>query len=154
MARISADTRQLKTFAKKVKAGDPKIQKALRSANRKAGNLIRDDARANASWSTTIPKTVRTSANGTSVTVKAGGTGPKPFLAKWWETGKTDKGKKWRHPGRDGVKGSWYDEGSVHGPPAPRPFLEPAADANRDKVKQLVNDAMHDAVAEIVRGDG
>jgi hypothetical protein len=115
----------------------PETQKAVRPKIRKAGQLVADDAKRNASWSSRIPPSirVRTSfrANRENVTVLVGNKNA-PHARPY--EGITSRGSTFRHPvhGRE-----WWVAQDT------RPFLIPAAEAKQVEAADLISSALTDA---------
>jgi hypothetical protein len=126
----------------------PATRKAIRPKLREAGQAIADDAKANASWSTRIPATIRVMVSfrdsREGVTISAGG--PSAPHARPYED-VTGKGK-FRHPvfpdsaNLTRKAWSWVDQAS-------RPFLLPAAQANEGTSYTALRTALDEAAREI-----
>jgi hypothetical protein len=132
-ASVSAfiDVTDLKKLAVDLKAADPEAAKQLRLGLRAAADVVAAAAKIEASWSSTIPDSIKTSAAGAlSAKVKAGGA-KAPSGAPFENHGQPGT---FRHP-VFGNKSNWVDQ------PA-RPFLAPAADDKSATVEDMVLDAI------------
>jgi hypothetical protein len=124
-------------IARDIRNLTPETQKAVRPKLRKAGQLVADDAKQRASWSSRIPGTVRVRtsvrANRENVKVLAGNASA-PHARPY--EGLSSQGNTFRHPvyGRD----TWVSQ-------ATRPFLFPAAAANEVQAGELISSALTDA---------
>lgn len=136
---VDTDVSQMQRFAQRCKKASPEVHKQLRSRVRQAANVVRDDARTRAP-SARIAKTIRSSASGSTATVKAGN--PKVPEAALLEGDGTPG--SFRHP-LFGNKKKWY-------PQARQPYLHPALEANRETIERMLGDAAHDAAIGIVNG--
>lgn len=116
-------------------------QKAIRPKLRAAGNKVAAQARQNASWSSRIPGTVKVQVsfrkNREGVTVRAGG--PKAPHARPYEGLSAGRGV-FRHP-------VWGQDWWVSAPT--RPFLIPAAQANKGAIDAEVQSALDVAAAAL-----
>jgi hypothetical protein len=78
---LSIDTSHLDAFAARLKAASPQVRSKFRNQLKDAIEMVGNDARARASWSTTIPTAIRTRTSVTNkgvngyVEVPKGGTG-------------------------------------------------------------------------------
>lgn len=158
MAAASADVRQLQQFGRLLlQSADRETKKALTKAVREGGQLVAEKAKTNAQWSESIPPTIKVEVSGATATIRAGSTadvdGRPGWLARGWETGKTDMGHPWRHPswGRRG-RGDWHAEGEIQGPRAPRPFLAPALESEREKAAEKILQAGTDVAEKLLNG--
>ena len=140
---IVADTRQLSRLARDIRACSPEAWKACRVALRAAGNVVLDQAKANAAFSHRIPQSgkVRVTAGG-NVKVVFGGDAA-PDAAAIENKGRGDV----RHP-VFGRSTAWTSKNSK---PA---FLAPALDAHRDAIAEAVGTAVAHAVEVALKGGG
>jgi hypothetical protein len=122
LSRLSRDLRK----ANKALAGK------WRQSLKKAGQIVADRAKTNASWSDRIPGTIKVSATQRRVAVKAGGDRA-PHAAPFEGA---DGKAKFRHP-VFGHRKTWVDQ-------EVRPFLLPALKASLDQVADAVADALGD----------
>jgi len=130
------DVTDLRLLATQLKAADPESAAQLRVGLRAAGQLVADEAKARASWSTKIPGSVSVSTYGVGVKVKAGG--PKAPMAKAFEHGGV--AGTFNHPvygNATGGKatGPWVKQNA-------RPFLGPALAAKGQDVETAVIDSL------------
>jgi hypothetical protein len=131
MVQIARDMRKLPETTRR----------AVRPRLRRAGEIVRTKAQANASWSSRIPSSIKVVTsfreNREGVTVRAGGVNAphaRPF------EGMTTRGNTFRHP----VYGNdwWVAQ-------ATRPFLMPAAEAGQAQADAEVRAALDDAAASL-----
>ena len=138
---VVADTRELATLARSLRRASPEAWKAYRLAVREMAQIVAEDAKSRASFSTRIPDTikVRVLASG-NVEIVAGGPNA-PDAAPLENKGQAGT---FRHP-VFGNREVWVSQ------PA-RPFLAPALDAHREQVAKAIEDAVMAAVERAVHG--
>jgi hypothetical protein len=129
-------------IARDLRALPQETRKAVRPLLRQAGELVAQEARGLASWSTRIPASVRVRTsfreNREGVKVVAGG--PAAPHARPYE-GLSSRGDTFRHPvfGNTDV---WVSQET-------RPFIFPAAEAKSEEVTGLIRAALDDGAASI-----
>lgn len=134
---MADDENFAQVIARDMRSLTPETQKAVRPKLRKAGQLVAEDAKRRASWSSRIPASVRVRtsfrANRENVTVLVGSKNA-PHARPY--EGITSRGSTFRHPvyGRD----HWVAQ-------ATRPFLIPAAEAKQIEAAELISSALTDA---------
>lgn len=130
---LSIDTAELRRFAAAARACDASIYSRLRTGLTAAGELVANEARERAEWSTRIPRTIKVSSvKATVATVSAGGPDA-PHAAPLENGGRTGD---FRHP-----VNAWAKQDRAEWKWAPqqaRPFLGPAADARADEAAELI----------------
>lgn len=116
-------------------------RRKVRPRLRKAGEQVAAKARQNSTWSKRIPGTVRVQVsfrrNREGVTIRAGG--PKAPHARPYE-GLSARGNTFRHP-------VWGHDWWVTQPT--RPFLIPAAQANKSQIDADVRKTLDDTATEL-----
>lgn len=138
---IVADTSQLSQLAKDLRIAAPEAWKACRVSLRAMGQVVAEDARQRASFSSRIPASIRVRVtSGGNVKVIAGGNAA-PDAAAIENRGKGHV----RHP-VFGDRDVWTDKNSL---PA---FLSPALDAHREEVVKGIEDAVVAAVERVIGG--
>lgn len=130
---LGVQTTGLTQLTKAVRAADKTLAANLRTRLRAVGNTVRDRARGNASWSTRIPASIKTSVTTKGVSIKAGGKNA-PHAAALEHGGQSGT---FRHP----VFSSdvWVDQ-------AARPFLIPAL--NVDEAQNAALAALDDWIRD------
>lgn len=144
---VGADTASLALLAADLRACSPAGAKAFRAGLREAGELIKEKAAQNASYSSLIPGSlkVRSTPKG-NVRVSAGGSAAPDAAAI------ENRGAGFvRHPtfGRQSVPRARWGWTDLHSHPA---FLGPAALEMSPVAAKLVADAVETAVALALRG--
>lgn len=137
---IVADTRQMTVLARDLRRASPEAWKACRVALRAAGQVVADDAKQRASFSTRIPGSIKVRVARGNVKVVAGGPAA-PNAAPLENKGRAGK---FRHP-VFGDRERWVDQ------PA-RPFLAPALEAHREEVAKAIEDAVYAATVRVIGG--
>lgn len=118
--------------------GNIQLRSEWRAALTKAGNIVAEQARENASWSGRISGSIKTSVTTKGVSVRAGGAGA-PHAVTF--EGNVNGGAR-RHPVfARGPRSNW----TWVAQDPPRPFLLPALEANLNAVDQCLGDGI-DAV--------
>ncbi len=136
------DTRAFVRFSKALRKAQPELAKNLRKKLRAAGEEIAEIARRNASWSTTIPGSIKVRTSGPYVKVIAGGA--KAQGARALEhRGLTGT---FRHPVFPNPKvpvseWTWVAQ-QAH------PFLAPAVNEGREIAQRMALDALDEAVRD------
>lgn len=126
-------------LAKALREIDKTVWRDLRRDLKTAAELVADDARSRAGYSSRIPGTIKTSVTLTGATIKAGGDDA-PHAAVL-EVGSQKAAHGWfRHPvfpsaGEDRSEWTWIDQPT-------RPFLFPAFEAHQAEVLELVGEAI------------
>lgn len=150
MARANAsmriDTGELKLFARGLRLADRKLYLTLNKRVRAAAQVVADDAKQRASWSTKIPSTIHVRGGAARLSVVAGK--GVPYAVPYEYGGKKMAKGTFKHPvfaavgsARYNDKGSWPTQNT-------RPFLLPALAANREVVLAAVVDAVNETIDE------
>ena len=164
---ILVDTSSLRRLSKDLRKASKTTQKEFRTKWRSAAQLVADDAKQRASWSTKIPGTIKVRGNGVNLAVIAGG--PKaPGAAALENSGRTGT---FKHPVFE-RRSDWVDKsGRKHDAQiryttrsnrrlianrkasaapwveqAARPFLAPAMAARMNEITEIMGEAMESAV--------
>jgi hypothetical protein len=120
----------------------PETRKAVRPKLRQAGQLVANDAKQRASWSSRIPSSIRVRTsfreNRENVKVLAGDSNS-PHARPYEGLGV--RGATFRHPVY-GNRDNWVSQET-------RPFLFPAAEANQVAAADLISSALTDAAIAI-----
>jgi hypothetical protein len=136
------DTTAFKNFARALRRKAPELAVELRTNLRAAGNIIAEDARSRASFSTKIPGSIKVRVSAATVSIVAGG--PKaPDAAPYENEGNEGD---FRHP-LFGDREHWYSQKA-------RPFLHPAVEHGRAAAQAAAIDALDKAVKEVVLETG
>lgn len=157
---MAGNTDAMKALAKALESLNPATDKAVRQRMSKAGDIIADQARANASWSHKIPRTIRSTVfRGTSVRVTAGYKSVP--IARWYELGRTNASAIWRHPvfpsskwalkGIGEARKHWH--WATQRDPK-RPYLKPALEQSKEQVAKVLLNAIIDTAEEYIDGVG
>ncbi len=149
------DTGDLKQFARGLRIVDRKLYLKLNKRLREAAQVVVDDAKARASWSTKIPPTIKATGGATRLYIVAGKEIP---YAKLYEYGTKGRKNAVRHPAWPRPKGKYNQLAGgvpwqgVWAQVPTRPFLRPAIIANRhlllDAAVSAVNEIMDQALAK------
>lgn len=125
-------SRQLAQAAKELRAMSADVRKEIRPAIREAAQPIVAEARANASWSSRIPRAIRLSNTRRGISIRVNQTRA-PHARPYEGIGGNGQ---FRHPvfGRD----RWVSQ-------ATRPFLDPAVAKHRGKVRAALVRVVEDA---------
>lgn len=138
---FSADASSLRTLGAQLRKAQPAMYRAAKTSLRAVGEKVAVRARANASWSTRIPATVKVRSAGlTSVIVSAGG--PAAPEAKPLEH--AGASGTFRHP-VFGNRNVWVDQQA-------RPFLHPAAMEDLQGSAEAVSAALTVQVEKTIHG--
>ena len=135
---IQIDGTDLTKLGGQLRRAAPASWKACQVRLRAVGEVIAEDARGRAAFSTRIPGSIRVRSRGASVSVIAGGPAA-PDAAPYENKGVQGK---FRHP-LFGDREHWYDQTA-------RPFLAPALEAHRDKAAIEILDAVHEAIGRTI----
>ncbi len=139
---VTVDTTSLEKFARNLKADAPKISRVLNTELKAAGELVAVEARLKAGWfSSRIPQTIRVTASGAKVTVKAGGA-KAPHAAPFENKG--ERGS-FRHP-VFGNREVWVSQKA-------QPFLGPSLAENAEKIAVMVGNALDRALRLFFEAD-
>ncbi len=130
MSAIQIDTSQLASLAKDLRKAAPAVSKSFNAGLKAAGDIVAEEARNRASFSSRIPGSIKVRRAGVKVKVVAGGPGAED--AAPYEHG--GKPGTFRHP-VFGQQNVWVDQQA-------RPYLGPAAEAKENEVLQAVLDAV------------
>jgi len=128
---IVIDTTPLRKLAGVLRAAAPDAARTMRLALKTAGGIVAVEAAARASWSETIPGSIRVQTAGTTVKVTAG-KGLSSPIATLYENG--GEPGSWRHPVW-GNTDNWVSQQA-------RPFLAPALEAKSEEVAAAAGDAI------------
>ncbi len=122
---IHIDVSDLKRLSVALKKAEPALQKQFLKDLSAAGQIVAARARANASFSSRIPRSIRVRRRGVSVSIEAGGT-KAPDAAPFEHGGQSGT---FRHPvfGQD----VWVNQ-QAH------PFLHPAAEQSQGEIVAAV----------------
>jgi hypothetical protein len=135
---IRVNVSQVQALKQKFRdAGDKGMVRAMNKSLRKGGDIVAQAGRANASWSSRIPGTIKTSVGAKTVKVSAGGAGA-PHAYYYEGNG---HGGSFRHPVY-GHRKVWVTQQC-------RPFLVPALEANADRVAREIEDAVNEVTDSI-----
>jgi hypothetical protein len=164
---IFVDTSALSRLTHDFAKAPLSVRKAVYKSVRAVAQVVADDAKMRASFSSRIPETIKVRGSGFRLKVVAGGEGA-PDAAPLENNGNPGK---FRHPvfevsGANGGGGRWHGKRrnapkaglSRRGGIAPwvdqqaMPFLAPALDAHREEVVRVLTDAVHDAVVLAIKG--
>lgn len=138
---VVADTRQLSRLARDLRLAAPEAWKACRASLKATGQMVANDAKRRASYSTRIPGSIKVRVtSGGNVKIVAGG----PAAADAAPLENRGRSGAFRHPVY-GNRDVWVEQ------PA-RPFLAPALDAHREEVGKAIEDAVVTAVERAIRG--
>lgn len=139
---IRVDGTEVKAFADQLRGLDKETQKELRPAIRKAGQVLLQDIRSNASWSSRIPKATKLfigfgpRSSGVQIrTSRRQAPHARPF------EGITGRGDTFRHP-VFGNTDKWVDQPT-------RPFIQPAVRANEDRVVGAIQKAIDQTLGRL-----
>lgn len=125
--------RQLAEATRELRGMSKEVRKETRPAIRKAAEPMVAQARANASWSSRIPKAIRLSNTRRGVTIRVNkATAPHARPYEGIRGGST-----FRHPVH-GNRDRWVSQ-------ATRPFLDPAVKQHRGKVRAALVKVVYDA---------
>jgi hypothetical protein len=158
---FKANTDGIKILSAALKQCIPDSAAQLRKTIRDdVGPLIGHAAERNADWSKKIPRTIRWTASGTTVRVRAGYKSVP--IAKWFEQGHSASSKtlgKWDHPrGIPGIgfdarlprdKWPWGPQRVPH-----RPYLKPALEETRKEAGQRILLALVDTLQNTIEEAG
>ena len=140
------DTAELKLFARGLRLADRKLYLTLNKRMRLAAQVVADDAKSRASWSTKIPATIKVRGGAARLSVVAGK--GVPYAVPYEYGGKKMAKGTFKHPvfaavgsARYNDKGSWPTENT-------RPFLLPALAANREIVMESIVTAVNETIDE------
>jgi hypothetical protein len=134
------DTRALNRLARDLRKSAPEAAAAAKTRIRAMAEVVAEDARHRAGFSTRIPTTIRVRSTGFTVRIVAGGDAA-PDAAPLENKGREGD---FRHP-VFGDRERWVSQKA-------RPFLAPALDAHREMVVHELEAAVHDAVERALEG--
>ena len=138
---IVVDTRSLARLARDLRKAAPDAWKAYRTSVRAVAEVVLEDAKQRASFSSRIPQSmkIRVTAGGNVKIVAGGDAAPDAAAIE-------NRGRGFvRHP-VFGNREKWTAKGSHAA------FLAPALDAHRDEVAQAIEEAVADAVTRAIEG--
>lgn len=152
---VSVDTTEFRAFAKALRKVAPDVNVAMRKRLRSAGEIVATEARSRASFSKTIPPTIKVRVASTTVSVIAGNASvPIAGLMERGNAGSRGK-DTFRHP----LWGSWEWNGgptkAKSGDPRVQtmhPFLRPALVARETAAVAVIFGALDEAIASISTG--
>lgn len=124
---MRVDVSDLQGLVNDLRLLDAKANKKITAASHQAAQGMVNAARANASWSTGIPPTIRATGSARALKLTAGRNTGRVQYAKVFEFGG-------RHP-LFGNRDHWY-------PQAKRPYLIPARDAHSEQFAGALADAI------------
>lgn len=134
---VSIDTSSFTKFARDLKEASPELRSALRIELKAAGELVAEEARALAGFSSRIPGAIKVSAAGNAIKVYV--LAKKAPNAKPLEHG--GKGGTFRHP-VFGDRDVWVSQQA-------RPFLWPALMANKGRAVEAAKRAVDRALRKV-----
>jgi hypothetical protein len=137
-ASFVIDTSQLKEIGKRLRAADPALAKTLRLRLRALGQVVADEAKEQADFSTRIPGSIRVRVSGFSVKIVANADGTAPDAAPLEHNGVAGK---FRHP-VFGDRSVWVEQDA-------RPFLAPALESKADLVEVAATSIIDDTLREV-----
>jgi hypothetical protein len=151
MSSLTANARSLRDLGKRLRKQQPLVAASVRKSLRVSGQVIADTAKDNASWSSTIPDSIKVRASGpASVTISAGGKAAPS--AKAYEEGRkaysSNGGGSFNHPVfAHGPRSSWtwVSEDT-------RPYLRPAALSHLLETREAIRDGIQTVVDAAVEG--
>ena len=135
---LSIDATELKQFAKVIRAASPKAATHMRQKLREVGEMIAEDARTKASWSTRIPQSIKVRTAGVKVSIVAGDANA-PH-ARPYEVGSKRNRQEVRHP-VFGNRQVWASNPT-------RPFLLPALRAREAEVQAAILKVIDETASE------
>lgn len=154
---IETDMTGLRALTKGLKLAPKEVQHEFRTKWRAAAQLVADDAKERASWSTKIPGSIKVRGTGANIKVIAGG--ERAPNAVPFEVGNRDGGAINRHPvfeRENQIRNptryqKWrIQKGHLKGvtfvDQPTRPYLAPALDAHRKEVEKMMEEAILGAV--------
>lgn len=147
---FNVDVAAFQDFITQLAAADAAIPGEFQKAMKNNGQVIMYAATTRLAWSHKIPRTLRSQASATKVTVHAGNRSV--LEARWWELGRTNKNARWHHPVWPGKKPrrDWAWVSQNRGMTS-RPYLRPALmDVKDDLIKDLTNRLVN-TVTDIVQ---
>ena len=146
-AEFRVDTRAFLRFSKALRKAQPELAKNLRKKLRAAGEEIAEIARQNASWSTTIPGSIKVRTSGPFVKIIAGGA--KAQGARALEhRGRTGTFRHPVFPSQSVPRSEW-----AWATQQARPFLYPAVLEGREVAQRMAIEALDEAVRDAL-GEG
>lgn len=139
---FKSDTRALRSLGRQLREAKPAMYRGMQKGIRAEAAKVAERAKANASWSTRIPGTVKASVSGfTTAKVSAGGTNA-PHAAAYEHAGAQGT---FRHPVY-GNREVWVDENA-------RPYLHKAAwdhlQESADAIARIVLTALEEEIGRI-----
>ncbi len=152
-AQMKFDTKAMKDLAREMRLSNRKAYLKMNKALREGAQVVADDAKANASWSSRIPDTIKVKGGlaRLSVVAASGADNEKllPF-AKAMEYGSKHQGGRWnRHPVFAARGSTAYNTTARWVNQPIRPFLTPAVVKNRELIIELVVDTVNRTLDEI-----
>lgn len=139
MAGVRVEIAGLSDFRRRLRGFAPEVDKMLQRRFKTILSEIIDDARGKASWSTRIPRTIRSSVTRRGFAIRAGG-GTAPH-ARSYELGSKGSTSMLRHP-VFGNRDVWVEQ-------PVRPFLFPSVDAHRGDALDGAAAAVQDAIRTV-----
>lgn len=131
---VTIDLSPLRGFVTSLRKASPELNREMRKGLRRGGDIVRDEAKGLASWSTRIPGSIRVRTTGIRVSVIAGNKNA-PHAAAFEHEGVPGF---FRHP-VFGNRDVWVNQRA-------RPYLRPAAESNSDEVADAVLKAVAEAI--------
>jgi hypothetical protein len=132
------DCSSFKNFAKALRKAEPALAVELRESLRGAGTIAAEAVKANSSWSTRIPGSVKVRVSSATVSVIAGGKAA-PDAEPYENSGKEGN---FRHPVPPG-RSVWVNQKA-------RPFFKPAVVGSLPAVESAAVDALDAVVQQII----
>lgn len=137
---IVVDTRAMSRLSRDLRRASPVAAAEARARIRAAAEVVAEEARGRASFSTRIPGSIKVRGSAFGVKIVAGGP-TAPDAAPLENHGREGM---FRHP-VFGNRENWVEQKS-------RPFLAPALDAHREMVADEIEAAVYKAVERAVGG--
>lgn len=136
---LAIDTTELKNFAKVVRSASPKVAAKMRVRLKEVGEMVAEDARSKAKWSTRVPGSIKVRTAGVKVSVVAGGDAA-PH-ARVYEMGSKRNRSEVRHP--------VFGNRQVWAANPTRPYLLPALRENEPEIMASIIKVIDETAAEI-----
>ncbi len=145
-ASMRIDTAELKNFAKGLRLVDRSLYLKMNKKIRVAAQVVADDAKARASWSTKIPATIRVRGGLARLSVVAGK--GVPYAVPYEYGGKKMAKGTFKHPVYAAVGSARYEDKGSWPTERTRPFLVPALAAHRTEVMEAMVIAVNETIDE------
>jgi hypothetical protein len=138
-------TDDMRAFARAARSVGPDVAAGLRKGVKSAADLVRDDAKSKASFSTRIPRSITSKASAGAVASVTAGGRKAPDAAPLENGGRCGK---FRHPvnawaTKDRAAWKWGEQTS-------RPFLHPALEDQRETAVGLIAAAVDEGLLRVL----